>query len=206
MENIYGYARVSSKDQNEGRQVEALTDYGIKEENIFVDKVSGKDFERPEYKFVKEILKRTKNNNNVLVIKSIDRLGRNYKQIQNEWIEITQELKTDIVVLDMPLLDTRNYKDTLGTFISDLVLQVLSFVAEQERDNIKVRQAEGIAIAKSKGIKFGRPPIDFPSNFYEEYHLWREGKQTAKITIEKLKLKRGKFYMFVKEYENHLVK
>jgi len=200
MENIYGYARVSSKDQNEGRQIEALKEYGIIEKDIFVDKQSGKDFDREQYQLLKKILERTENN--VLVIKSIDRLGRNYKQIQNEWREITQELKTDIVVLDMPLLDTRKFKDNLGTFISDLVLQVLSFVAEQERDNIKERQAEGIAIAKSKGIKFGRPKKEIPENFISEYLLWKNGKQTAKKTMEKLRLKRGKFYMFVNEYEN----
>ena len=199
MENIYGYARVSSKDQNEDRQIEALKEYGVLEKDIFIDKKSGKDFDREQYQFLKRLLERTENN--VLVIKSIDRLGRNYKQIQNEWREITQELKTDIVVLDMPMLYTRKYKDTLGTFISDLVLQVLSFVAEQERDNIKGRQAEGIAVAKNKGVKFGRPKIELPENFVNEYLLWKSGKQTAKNTMEVLNLKRGKFYMFVKEYE-----
>lgn len=159
MENIYGYARVSSKDQNEDRQIEALKEYGVLDKNIFIDKKSGKDFDREQYKFLKRLLERTENN--VLIIKSIDRLGRNYKQIQNEWREITQELKTDIVVIDMPMLDTRKYKDTLGTFISDLVLQVLSFVAEQERDNIKGRQAEGIAVAKNKGVKFGNLKLNY---------------------------------------------
>lgn len=138
--NLYGYARVSTKEQNEARQIQALRDYGIAEDNIFVDKKSGKDFERDEYKFLKKLLERTENN--VLVIKSIDRLGRNYKEILKEWQELTHELGVDIVVLDMPLLDTTKYKDLLGTFISDLVLQVLSFVAEQERDNIKQRQSE----------------------------------------------------------------
>ena len=202
MENIYGYARVSSKDQNEYRQIEALKEYGVLDKNIFIDKKSGKDFDREQYKFLKRLLERTENN--VLIIKSIDRLGRNYKQIQNEWREITQELKTDIVVIDMPMLDTRKYKDTLGIFISDLVLQVLSFVAEQERDNIKGRQAEGIAVAKNKGVKFGRPKIELPENFVNEYELWKSGKQTAKYTMEALKLKRGKFYMFVKEYEKQV--
>ena len=199
--NLLGYARVSTQSQNEDRQVEALLDYGIKEENIFIDKVSGKDFNRPEYKFVKELLKRTKDNNNVLVIKSIDRLGRNYKEILKEWQELTHDFNVDIVVLDMPLLDTTKYKDLLGTFIADLVLQVLSFVAEQERDNIKQRQAEGIKIAKEKGTKFGRPEIKRTENIDEEYKKWKNGEQTAKITMENLGLKRGKFYMFVRERE-----
>ena len=199
MENIYGYARVSTKEQKEDRQVEGLKEYGIKEENIFVDKISGKDFNRPEYQFIKELMKRTANN--ILVIKSIDRLGRNYKEILQEWRELTHELKVDIIVLDMPLLDTTKYKDLLGTFISDLILQVLSFVAEQERKNIRQRQEEGIKIAKSKGTKFGRPKIKIPSNFEEEYVKWKNGAQTARVTMEKLKLKRGKFYMFVREYE-----
>ena len=137
-QNLYGYARVSTKEQNTDRQIQALKEFGIEEENIFEDKKSGKDFKREEYQLLKRILKRT--TNNVLVIKSIDRLGRNYKEIQNEWREITQDLKTDIVVLDMEILDTRKYKDLLGNFIADLVLQVLSFVAEQERNNIKSRQ------------------------------------------------------------------
>lgn len=200
--NLTGYARVSTKEQKEDRQIQALLDYGVKEENIFVDKVSGKDFERQEYKFIKELLKRTKENENILVIKSIDRLGRNYKEILKEWQELTHDLNVDIVVLDMPLLDTTKYKDLLGTFISDLVLQVLSFVAEQERDNIKQRQKEGIKIAKEKGKRFGRPEIKRPENFEEEYMKWKKGEQTAKATMERLGLKRGKFYMFVRAYEN----
>lgn len=200
MENIYGYARVSSKDQNEDRQVEAFKGFGVPEDNIFIDKKSGKDFERQDYKLLKRFLARTKNN--VLVIKSIDRLGRNYKQIQEEWRVITQELKTDIVVLDMPMLDTRQYKDTMGTFIADLILQVLSFMAEQERKNIKDRQADGIATAKRNGKKFGRPKIELPEGFEQEYSLWKAGEQTAKATMEKMGLKRGKFYMFVKDFEN----
>lgn len=198
-QNLYGYARVSTKEQNTDRQVQALKEFGIEEENIFEDKKSGKDFNREEYQLLKRILKRT--TNNVLVIKSIDRLGRNYKEIQNEWREITQDLKTDIVVLDMEILDTRKYKDLLGNFIADLVLQVLSFVAEQERINTRQRQKEGIKIAKSKNVKFGRPRIERPQNFEEEYKKWKKGKQTAKTTMDNLSLKRNKFYMFVKEYE-----
>ena len=197
--NVYGYVRVSTKEQNEDRQLKALLDYGVEKENIFLDKKSGKDFEREEYQLLKKILKRTKNN--VLIIKSIDRLGRNYREIQKEWREITQDLNTDIVVLDMEILDTRRYKDLLGNFISDLVLQVLSFVAEQERDNIRIRQAEGIKTAKDSGkVKFGRPKINRPDNFAEEYQKWKKG-QTAKQTMKNLNLKPGKFYMFVKEYE-----
>ncbi len=198
-QNLYGYARVSTKEQNTDRQVQALKEFGIEEENIFEDKKSGKDFNREEYQLLKRILKRT--TNNVLVIKSIDRLGRNYKEIQKEWREITQDLKTDIVVLDMEILDTRKYKNLLGNFIADLVLQVLSFVAEQERNNIKIRQEEGIKIAKSKNVKFGRPRIKRPQNFEEEYNKWKKGEQTAKTTMDNLSLKRNKFYMFVKEYQ-----
>ena len=198
-QNLYGYARVSTKEQNTDRQVQALKEFGIEEENIFEDKKSGKDFNREEYQLLKRILKRT--TNNVLVIKSIDRLGRNYKEIQNEWREITQDLKTDIVVLDMEILDTRKYKNLLGNFIADLVLQVLSFVAEQERINTRQRQEEGIKIAKSKNVKFGRPRIERPQNFEEEYKKWKKGEQTAKTTMDNLSLKRNKFYMFVKEYE-----
>lgn len=197
--NYWGYCRVSTQHQKEDRQVEALQNWGIKKDNLFIDKASGKDFNREEYQLLKRILKRTKNN--VLVIKSIDRLGRNYKEIQNEWRELTQELNVDIVVLDMPILDTRQYKDLLGNFISDLILQVLSFVAENERKNIKTRQREGIEIAKSKGTKFGRPTISIPSNFEEEYNKWKKGEQTAKIAMENLNLKRTKFYNFVSLYE-----
>lgn len=186
--NIYGYARVSTQHQKEDRQIEALKQFGVSKDNIFVDKKSGKDFEREEYQLLKKIMKRTQNN--VLVIKSIDRLGRNYKQIQEEWREIAQELKTDIVVLDMPILDTRQYKDLLGNFISDLILQVLAFVSENERKNIRSRQMEGIEIAKAKGKKFGRPKIKIPQNFEEEYKKWKKRRTNSKsnygyITIEK---------------------
>lgn len=189
MKNIYGYARVSTKEQREDRQVEALKKYGIDESNIFVDKISGKDFNRPEYKFLKELMKRT--SNNVLVIKSIDRLGRNYREILHEWQELTHELNIDIVVLDMPLLDTTKFKDLLGTFISDLVLQVLSFVAAQERLNIRQRQKEGIAVAKAKGTKFGRPRVKVDRNEFEkQYAIWKAGEQSAKSCMEALNLKR----------------
>lgn len=198
IKNIYGYARVSSVDQNEERQIQALLQYGISEDNIFIDKKSGKDFNREEYQILKQILKRTKNN--LLVIKSIDRLGRNYKEIQTEWKELMQY--TDIKILDMPLLDTTLNKDLLGTFISDLILQLLSFVAENERTNIKERQAQGIAIAKKQGkYKGGKKRINIPNNFEEEYNKWKLGQQTAKITMEHCLLKRTTFYSIVKEYE-----
>ncbi len=198
--NLYGYARVSTQKQNLDRQLEALKQYGIAEENIFVDKKTGKDFNREDYQLLKQILKRT--TNNVLVIKSIDRLGRNYKEIQKEWQELTAELHTDIIVLDMPLLDTTQNKQLLGTFISDLILQVLSYVAENERINIKTRQAEGIAIAKAQGRMTGRPKIALPTNFESEYIKWKNGKQTAKATMQNLNLKKSKFYAFIREIES----
>lgn len=199
-QNIYGYCRISTKNQNEDRQVEAMRQYNIEEENIFIDKKSGATFaEREEYQLLKKILKRTQNN--VLVIKSIDRLGRNYKEIQKEWKELTIDLKTDIVVLDMPILDTRNYNDTMGGFIANIVLEILSYIAEQERINIKERQREGIAIAKAKGKKFGRPSIALPKDFETQYNLWRNAKQTAKTTMANLGLKKSKFYSFVRTYE-----
>lgn len=198
-ENIYGYGRVSTQHQNLERQIKALLEFGVKEENIFTDKKSGKDFNRSNYQLLKQFLKRTKNN--VLVIKSIDRLGRNYKEIQKEWKELTIDLKTDIVVLDMPILDTRNYNDTMGGFIANIVLEILSYIAEQERINIKERQREGIAIAKAKGKKFGRPSIALPKDFETQYNLWRNAKQTAKTTMANLGLKKSKFYSFVRTYE-----
>lgn len=172
---VYGYVRVSSKDQNEDRQMIALREVGVPEKNIFVDKQSGKDFNRPKYK---RLLKRLKTDD-LLYIKSIDRLGRNYEEIQNQWRIITKDKKVDIVVLDMPLLDTRRGKDLVGTFLSDIVLQVLSFVAENERSNIRQRQAEGIAAAKARGVRFGRPPATLPENFHQVYQLWKSGKITG---------------------------
>lgn len=172
--NIYGYMRVSSKEQNEDRQKIALTEMGVPENNIYMDKQSGKDFERTQYKR----LLRKLNENSVLYIKSIDRLGRNYGELNEQWRIITKEKKADIVVIDMPLLDTRREKNLLGTFISDVVLALLSYVAENERTNIKQRQAEGIAAAKARGVKFGRPPLPIPENFYQMHKDWRAGKIT----------------------------
>lgn len=172
--NIYGYIRVSSKDQNEDRQRIALAEAGVRDQNIFGDKQSGKDFNRPQYK---KLLKKLKEDD-LLYVKSIDRLGRNYEEIQEQWRVITKEKRVDIVVLDMPLLDTRRGKDLMGTFLSDIVLQVLSFVAENERVSIRQRQAEGIAAAKAKGVKFGRPALPLPDNFHSVHKAWRNREMT----------------------------
>ena len=159
--NIYGYVRVSSTDQNEDRQIAALWDVQVPEKNIYMDKQSGKDFNRPNYRNLVRNLKA----GDLLYILSIDRLGRNYEEIQEQWRTLTKEIGIDICVLDMPLLDTRNGKDLMGTFIADLVLQILSFTAQSERENIKKRQAQGIAAAKAKGVKFGRPGKGAPDDF-----------------------------------------
>lgn len=171
----YGYVRVSSKDQNKDRQMIALREVGVPDKNIFIDKQSGKDFQSPKYK---RLLRRVKPND-LIYVKSIDRLGRNYEEIQDQWRLLTKEKRVDIVVLDMPLLDTRRGKDLMGTFLSDIVLQVLSFVAENERTNIRQRQAEGIAAAKAKGVRFGRPPCPLPENFHQAYQRWKSGKITG---------------------------
>ena len=196
---VYGYARVSNQSQNEARQIKAFNDLGIAKDRIFIDKQSGKDFNRQEYQTLKRMLKDSPNS--LLVITSIDRLGRNYKEITREWQELIAECKADIKVLDMPLLDTTQYKDVLGTFISDLILQVLSFVAEQERANIKARQAEGIAIAKANNVRFGRPKTKVPDNFFEICEKWKLKEITATEAISKTRLKRTNFYKLVKELE-----
>ena len=165
MSNIYGYIRVSTREQNEDRQLIALREMSVPEKNIFMDKQSGKDFNRPQYK---KLVKKLKPGD-LLYIKSIDRLGRNYDEILEQWRILTKEKGIDIVVLDMPLLDTRRGKDLMGTFLSDIVLQVLSFVAENERTNIRQRQAEGIAAAKARGVRFGRPPRPLPENYHSAY-------------------------------------
>lgn len=173
--NIYGYIRVSTREQNEDRQLIALREMDIPEQNIFIDKQSGKDFDRPQYKRLVKKLK----TDDLLYIKSIDRLGRNYEEIQNQWRVLTKGKGVDIVVLDMPLLDTRRGKDLVGTFLSDIVLQVLSFVAENERTNIRQRQAEGIAAAKARGVQFGRPLGPLPDNYQSAYQRWKDGKITG---------------------------
>lgn len=172
---IYGYVRVSTRDQNEDRQLIALSELQVPKKNIFIDKQSGKDFDRPRYK---KLLRRMKKDD-LLYIKSIDRLGRNYNEIQEQWRILTKDKGVDIVVLDMPLLDTRRGKDLMGTFLSDIVLQVLSFVAENERINIRQRQAEGIAAAKAKGVRFGRIPKPLPENFHAVYQRWKRGEITG---------------------------
>lgn len=195
--NIYGYMRVSSKEQNEDRQKIALTEMGVPENNIYMDKQSGKDFERTQYKR----LLRKLNENSVLYIKSIDRLGRNYGELNEQWRIITKEKKADIVVIDMPLLDTRREKNLLGTFISDVVLALLSYVAENERTNIKQSQAEGIAAAKARGVKFGRPPLPIPQNFYQMHKDWRAGKITIEEAAKACNMCPKTFYSKAVKYE-----
>ena len=177
MKNTYGYIRVSTKEQNEDRQLIAMNNIGIEQKNIFTDKQSGKDFERAEYKRLMRVLEK----GDTLYIKSIDRLGRNYEEILMQWGILTKQKAVDIVVIDMPLLDTRRGKDLLGSFISDLVLQILSFAAETERVNIKQRQAEGIAAAKARGVRFGRPRKPLPDNFADIYLMWKAGEITGTV-------------------------
>lgn len=196
-QKIYGYARVSSRDQNEARQVLALEEAGVKDENIYTDKQSGKNFERVQYK---ELVKKLKKDD-LLYIKSIDRLGRNYDEIIEQWRVITKERGIDIVVLDMPLLDTRRGKDLMGTFLSDIVLQVLSFVAENERSNIRKRQAEGIAAAKAKGVRFGRPPRPLPENFKDAYRKWQFGEITQTEAAKECEIPLSTFRYRAKNYE-----
>lgn len=187
---IYGYIRVSTGDQNTARQFAALQKLDISKKNLFVDKQSGKDFERPAYKK----LVRKLQEGDLLYIKSIDRLGRNYEEIQEQWRILTKEKKIDIVVLDMSLLDTRNGKDLLGTFISDVVLQILSFVAQNERENIHTRQAEGIAEAKAKGVKFGRPEMPLPDNFQEMYEAWKNREISVREAASNCGMPTSTFY------------
>jgi len=169
---IYGYARVSTREQNEDRQIIALKEMGVPEKNIYLDKLSGKNFDRPQYK---KLLKKL-DDNSVLYIKSIDRLGRSYRDLSDQWQLITKDKGADVVVIDMPVLDTRREKNLLGTLISDLVLALLSYVAESEYSTIHQRQAEGIAAARARGIKLGRPPKPLPDNFHEVYQKWKAEK------------------------------
>ncbi len=194
---IYGYVRVSSADQNEDRQLIAMRKLSIPERNIYVDKQSGKDFDRPNYIALVKKLKP----DDLLYIKSIDRLGRNYEEIQNQWRILTKEKGVDICVLDMPLLDTRMGKDLLGTFIADLTLQIFSFVAENERANIRTRQAEGIAAAKSRGVKFGRPRHPLPDNFQEAHRAYRDKTLTLKDAAESCGMAATTFYEAVVRME-----
>jgi len=189
MGEMYGYVRVSSIDQNESRQRMAMSGHSIAEQRIYTDKISGKDFERPQYQ---AMLKRLKPGDQ-LCIASIDRLGRNYEEIQRQWRILTRDMKVDILVLDMPLLDTRHDKDLLGTFIADLVLQVLSFVAQNERENIRRRQAEGIAAAKESGVRFGREPKPLPMDFVRVYELWRKGRISTAEAARRCGMARSTF-------------
>ena len=195
----FGYCRVSSTDQKEDRQLEAMLDLGINERDIFVDKCSGKNFDRPQYQALKVQLRE----GDILVIKSIDRLGRNYKQICEEWREITREIKANIKVLDMPVLDTTKTEGLIGEVISDIVLQLLSYVAEQERVFIKQRQAEGIKLAKEKGKRLGKPPIEYPENWDNVYKVWKSGVITAREAMKQLNLKSTSFYKLAKKYKNN---
>ena len=195
---VYGYIRVSTKEQNEDRQLVALHELNIPEKNIFMDKQSGKDFARPQYK---RLVRRMKKDD-LLYIKSIDRLGRNYGEILEQWRILTKEKGIDIVVLDMPLLDTRRGKDLMGTFLSDIVLQVLSFVAENERVNIRQRQAEGIAAAKARGVRFGRPPRPLPENFHNAYQRWKAKKITGTAAARECGMALSTFRYRAAIYEN----
>ena len=189
---------MSSRDQSEDRQLIALKEAGVSEQNIYLDKQSGKDFNRPQYKQLLQKLKK----NDLLYIKSIDRIGRNYEEILQQWRTLTKQKGIDIVVLDMPLLDTRRGRDLMGTFLSDIVLQILSFVAENERTNIRQRQAEGIAAAKAKGVRFGRPPLPLPDNFYEIHKAWRARKITLKEAAQACHMPVGTFYGKARKLEN----
>ena len=209
MENrVYGYIRVSDKDQNEARQVEELLAYGIDRRNIKTDKASGKDFNRPAYMSLvgTEHTEAELRQGDLLVILSIDRLGRNYTEIMEQWRHITQIIGADIKVLDMPLLDTRQNEKTLDNrFIADLVLQILSYVAQKERENIKKRQAQGIAVAKAQGKHLGRPKAEYPDNWQDVYDQWKSGNITAVVAMDEMKLKKNTFYKLIKQYEGAAV-
>lgn len=196
----HGYARVSTKEQNEARQINALKEAGVSERDIYLDKISGKSFDRPEYQRLLNVIRK----GDLIVIPSIDRLGRNYTEIQEQWRYITGELGADIQVLDMPLLDTRAKKDSIDSrFVSDLVLQILSYVAAKERENIKARQAQGIANAKANGVAIGRPKMKRPENWNEVYQKWCDKTITAVAAMKILGLKPNMFYKFVKEEGSH---
>ncbi len=190
MRNVYGYVRVSTREQREDRQMIAMEEVKVPGKNIFMDKQSGKDFERPMYK---KMLKKLKEDD-LLYLKSIDRLGRNYEEILEQWRLLTKEKKIDIVVLDMPLLDTRRGKDLMGTFIADLVLQLLSFIAENDRKNIRQRQREGIEAARLRGVRFGRPKKPVPENFVQIYNRWLMKEITAKEAARQCNLTVATFY------------
>lgn len=196
MSTVYGYIRVSSIDQNEERQRLAMAEHGIEAENIYMDKQSGKDFDRPQYrKLVKKLRA-----GDLLYVLSIDRLGRNYEEILRQWRILTKEIGADICVIDMPLLDTRNGKDLMGTFIADLVLQILSFVAQSERENIKKRQAQGIAAAKARGVRFGRPEASLPVDFPAIAAAWEQGKLPLSEAVKRCNVSEATFYRRLREH------
>ena len=198
MNKVYGYVRVSSKDQNEDRQMIAMSEMGVPVENVFIDKQSGKDFNRPQYKMLVRLLKE----DDIMFIKSIDRLGRNYEEIIEQWRLITKDKRADIVVIDMPLLDTRRGKDLMGTFLADIVLALLSYVAENERKNIKQRQREGIDAAKARGVKFGRPAEPLPDNFREIYQKWATRDITMTEAANMLSMPLSTFRYRAKVFNN----
>ncbi len=193
----FGYIRVSSKDQNEGRQLEAMKQVGIDERDIFIDKQSGKDFNRQKYQLVKMMLRE----GDILYVQSLDRFGRNKEAILNEWKDITKNIKAHIIVIDMPLLDTTKYQDNLGNLITDLVLQILSWLAEEERSKIKVRQQEGIQLAKKQGKHLGRPKTEITDEFITAYNTWKTGTITAVEAMKQANLSKTTFYRLVKKYE-----
>lgn len=193
---MYGYVRISGTDQNEDRQMEAMRKKGVEESHIYVDKQSGRDFNRPGYLKMMGRLKE----GDLLYVLSIDRLGRNYREVQEQWRVLTKEMGVDICVIDMPLLDTRNGKDLMGTFIADLVLQILSFVAESERDNIRKRQEQGIAVAKAKGVKFGRPRVQVPREFPEIVDEWERKEISFGEVLKRCGMSQATFYRKLKGY------
>ncbi|MEA4853434.1 MAG: recombinase family protein [Christensenella sp.] len=197
--HVYGYARVSAKDQNEDRQMLSLAAFPVKQKKIFLDKMSGKDFNRPQYQKLMGKLKP----GDTLVLHSIDRLGRNYEEVIEQWRYITKVRKVDIVVLDMPLLDTRKGKDLTGTLIADIVLQLLSYVAQTERENIKKRQAEGIAAAKKRGARFGRPKKPVPVEFEEIADQWMDGKISAREAGKRLNVTHNTFLRWIRAKKNY---
>lgn len=199
MNQFYGYIRVSSMDQNEDRQLIELLKWGLVKKNLYTDKVSGKDFNRPQYQKLRKRLKE----GDVLVVKSLDRLGRNYEDIQSEWRYLVKEIKIDIVIIDMPILDTRTNKDLIGTLISDIVLQLLSYVAQVERENIRQRQAEGIAAALAKGVHFGRYATPIPDEFYSIYNLWEKKVLTFAECAKKMGVSKNQFIWLVRKHRKN---
>ena len=195
-ENIYGYIRVSSTDQNEDRQMIAMLEKGVPGKHIFIDRQSGKDFNRPQYRKMTRRLKQ----GDLLYVLSIDRLGRNYEEIQRQWRILTKEVGADISVIDMPLLDTRNGRDLMGTFIADIVLQILSFVAQNERENIRKRQAEGIVAAKARGVRFGRPPRQVPEDFLEMVMEWKRKRISLTEILVQCGISEATFYRRLRQY------